>query len=207
MRIEQVVPAKFKLDTISEKAQNGERKRKKGVIRTPLSSLKLQLNHWYIYIFRFCLFWSLVFYLSMWTFCVIKSDIICYSLGARKQRKHRNMNTKKTACFIGDRGMKMPQNSEKVSKLQVAVYEEIDKAVNDGYNNFIFGACCGFDLMCAEMVLLRQRLLKQIDKKQIYLTAALSFNDSIRTWSEQQQKQYTKILVQCDHVWVRTRRS
>ena len=77
------------------------------------------------------------------------------------------INKEKTVCFSGHRSERLPKSTEGLDKLRSRLYEEIDKAVNDGFDSFIFGACYGFDLMCAEMVLLRQMVIRHSDPKRI----------------------------------------
>lgn len=56
------------------------------------------------------------------------------------------MNDKqKTVCFSGHR--QLPKG-EALEKLKERLKAEISKAVNDGYDTFIFGGAIGFDLLC-----------------------------------------------------------
>ena len=55
------------------------------------------------------------------------------------------MNDKqKTVCFSGHR--QLPKG-EALEKLKERLKAEISKAVNDGYDTFIFGGAIGFDLL------------------------------------------------------------
>lgn len=69
------------------------------------------------------------------------------------------MNDKnKTLSFSGHRTEKLPKSKCKLEIIIKDLYNEIDHAIYDGYENFLFGACYGFDLICAEQVLLRKML-------------------------------------------------
>lgn len=106
----------------------------------------------------------------------------------------------KTACFSGHRSKRLSQTVEDMGKLQISIYEEIDQAVIEGYDTFIFGACYGFDLLCAEMVLLRKKVMRKEDPEQIRLIAAVPFPEQAMKWSQQEQRRYHEILEQCDEV-------
>ena len=84
--------------------------------------------------------------------------------------------------------------------LKLRLYEEIDKAVNDGFDTFIFGACYGFDLMCAEIVLLRQMVIRESEEKHIHLIAAVPFEGQASKWDKHDQALYFKTLSKCDEV-------
>lgn len=110
------------------------------------------------------------------------------------------LNKEKAVCFCGHRSEKLPKFTNELDQLRVKLYEEIDKAVNDGFDTFMFGACYGFDLMCAEMVLLRKMAVKQSDPKRIRLIAVLPFEDQASKWNEHDRELYYNILSKCDEV-------
>jgi len=110
------------------------------------------------------------------------------------------LNKEKTACFSGHRSERLPKYADDLEMLRVRLYEEIDKAVDYGIDTFIFGACYGFDLICAEMVLLRQKVIKQSDPKRIRLIAALPFEEQATKWNERDRELYFETLPKCDEV-------
>ena len=110
------------------------------------------------------------------------------------------LNKNTTVCFSGHRSERLPKSKDELDELSILIYEEIDKAVNDGFDTFIFGACYGFDLMCAEMVLLRQMVVKQSDPKCIRLIAAVPFKEQSAKWSKRNQELYLNIISKCDEV-------
>lgn len=55
-------------------------------------------------------------------------------------------------CFTGHRSEKLPKTAEQLETLKLKLWEEIDKAIENGIDTFYFGACYGFDLMCAGIV-------------------------------------------------------
>lgn len=106
----------------------------------------------------------------------------------------------KMVCFSGHRSERLPKSIEYVDELRSRIYEEIDKVLNDGYDTFIFGACYGFDLMCAEMVLLRRRIIKISEPKCIRLIAAVPFEEQASKWREIDRELYFDTLSKCDEV-------
>jgi uncharacterized phage-like protein YoqJ len=110
------------------------------------------------------------------------------------------INKGKTVCFSGHRSERLPKSTEGLDMLKKRLYEEIDKAVNDGFDTFIFGACYGFDLMCAEIVLLRKKVMRQSDPKRICLIAAIPYEEQASKWSEHDRELYFNTLSKCDEV-------
>lgn len=76
-------------------------------------------------------------------------------------------------CFRGHRSEKLPQSKEKLERLKLRVGEEIDKAMKAGIEFFYFGACYGFDLLCADIVLGRKKVIEMRNPKIINLIAVL----------------------------------
>ena len=110
------------------------------------------------------------------------------------------LNKNTTVCFSGHRSERLPKLRDELDNLSIAIYEEIDKAVDDGFDTFIFGACYGFDLMCAKMVLLRQMVVRHDDSKCIRLIAAIPFNGQTAKWNKQNQEIYLNTISKCDEV-------
>jgi uncharacterized phage-like protein YoqJ len=106
----------------------------------------------------------------------------------------------KTLCFSGHRTDKLPKSSAEIEKLANDIYAEINKAILDGYDTFLFGACYGFDLMCAEQVLFRKRVIKLTDPVNIKLIAVVPFEDQAVKWKESDRFKYYNILSKCDDV-------
>jgi uncharacterized phage-like protein YoqJ len=110
------------------------------------------------------------------------------------------INKEKTVSFSGHRSERLPKSTEGLDELRSRLYEEIDKAVDDGFDTFIFGACYGFDLMCAEIVLLRQMVIRHSDPKRIRLIAAIPFEEQASKWSKLDRELYFNTLSKCDEV-------
>lgn len=106
----------------------------------------------------------------------------------------------KTVAFSGHRSERLPQTEEARKKLEQGVYDEIDQAIKDGYDTFLIGACYGFDLMCAQQVLYRKRVLKQGDPPKIRLIAAVPYEEQAAKWSEADRELYYNTLAECDDV-------
>ena len=107
---------------------------------------------------------------------------------------------KKTLCFSGHRTERLPKNKDEFNFILWSLYNEIDKAVFKGYDTFIFGACYGFDLICAEQVLRRKQIIRNADPLKIILIAAVPFEDQAVKWKEQDRDKYFSILSKCDDV-------
>ena len=69
------------------------------------------------------------------------------------------MERTKNVCICGHRTARMPQGYE-LERLEDKLYSAIDNAVSQGYENFLFGACYGFDLFAARQVLIRKKYRK-----------------------------------------------
>jgi uncharacterized phage-like protein YoqJ len=106
----------------------------------------------------------------------------------------------KTVCFSGHRSERLPKSTEVLDELRLKIYNEIDKALNNGFDSYIFGACYGFDLMCAEILLLRRRIIKMSDPKCIRLIAAVPFEEQASKWREIDRELYFDTLSKCDEV-------
>lgn len=101
-------------------------------------------------------------------------------------------------CFSGHRSEKLPQSKEQIEKLKVRLWEEIDEAIANGVNTFYFGACYGFDLLCADVLLKRRKVIKPNDPKAITLIAVIPFEEQAKNWDEANRDKYYDILQQCD---------
>lgn len=106
----------------------------------------------------------------------------------------------KTLCFIGQRAEKLPQTTEGLEELQAAICEEIDRAINDGFDTFLTGARLGFDLLAADMVRYRVRVVNPGDPSHIKLIAMLAFEVQANRWSEPERELFFNTLTLCDEV-------
>ncbi len=100
-------------------------------------------------------------------------------------------------CFSGHR--KLPSKIE-LTTLVKNIFNEIDNAILEGYDTFLFGACYGFDLICAEQVLLRKKIIKLSDPNNIKLIAVVPFEEQASKWKEYDRIKYYNILSKCDDV-------
>lgn len=111
------------------------------------------------------------------------------------------MQKKETAlCFSGHRSEKLPQSEEQIEKLKGRLWEEIDEAFTNGVKTFYFGACYGFDLLCAEVVLNQRKVINLNAPKEITLIAVIPFEEQAKNWDETNRDKYYDILAQCDDV-------
>ena len=103
-------------------------------------------------------------------------------------------------CFSGHRSEKLPNTEEEMKKLKLKLWEEIDKAIENGIDTFYFGGCYGFDLLCADIVAKRKRVIKTSDPKIIKLIAVVPFEEQAARWKESDREIYYDTLPQCDEV-------
>ncbi len=107
---------------------------------------------------------------------------------------------KHSLCFTGHRSEKLPKTAEQLETLKLRLWEEIDRAIENGIDTFYFGACYGFDLMCADIVAKRKRVIKMSDPKNIKLIAVVPFEEQATRWKESDREIYYDTLPQCDEV-------
>lgn len=110
------------------------------------------------------------------------------------------INTPTTLCFTGHRTGKLPKTTEALEALNQALYQAIDKAVGQGVDPFLIGACYGFDLMAAMCVGERSRVIKPTDPDKIKLIAVVPFEGQANRWKAQDRALYFKLLPLCDEV-------
>ena len=110
------------------------------------------------------------------------------------------INRNRTICFSEHRTEKLPKDKDKLICLLQDLSIEIDKAILEGYYTFIFGACYGFDLLCAEQVLLRKKIIQYKNPVNIKLIAVVPFEEQAAKWKEQDRDKYFNILSKCDDV-------
>lgn len=103
-------------------------------------------------------------------------------------------------CFTGHRSEKLPKTKDEMEKLKLKLWEEIDKAIENGIDTFYFGACYGFDLLCADIVTKRKRVIKTSNPKSIHLIAVIPFEEQASRWKETDRELYYHTLPYCDEV-------
>ncbi|MEG0659988.1 MAG: SLOG family protein, partial [Anaerorhabdus sp.] len=110
------------------------------------------------------------------------------------------LNKENTLCFSGHRSEKLPKTDAEMEKLKLRIWEEVDKTIGNGIDTFYFGACYGFDLMCADIVAKRKRVIKMSDPKVIKLIAVIPFENQAIRWKESDRELYYDTLPLCDDV-------
>lgn len=114
------------------------------------------------------------------------------------------MQTKEhSLCFTGHRSEKLPKTKEETEQLKQGLLAEIDSAIENGVDTFYFGACYGFDLLAAQMVLLRKKTvaINEAGRKPIKLIAVMPHEGQANAWCEEDRKQYFDYtLPYCDEV-------
>lgn len=96
------------------------------------------------------------------------------------------------SCFI--------QNKSNLQQLKIKMYEEIDKAIKNGTDTFYFGACCGFELVCANLVLSCKKIINFRNPQYIKLIAIIPYEEQANDWSNENRELYFDTLAKCDDV-------
>lgn len=114
------------------------------------------------------------------------------------------MQTKEhSLCFTGHRSEKLPKTEKEMEHLKQKLLSEIDKAVENGIDTFYFGACYGFDLLAAQMVLRRKKVISLNKPRQnlIKLVAVIPHEGQANAWCEKDRELYFDYtLPYCDEV-------
>ncbi|MEA5094038.1 MAG: SLOG family protein [Sedimentibacter saalensis] len=109
-------------------------------------------------------------------------------------------NQKNVLCFSGHRSERLPQNIEDYKDMIEKLNEEINKALKYGADTFFFGACYGFDLLCAQIVLHNKKIVDIKNPKTIKLIAVVPYEEQAKYWSEADREIYYRTLAECDDV-------
>ena len=102
-----------------------------------------------------------------------------------------------TCCFAGHRQItgKSFNENENFDYIKRRTEEEILRAIELGYKNFISGMALGFDMLCAEIILeLKEKF------SFIKLFCALPCNEQEKLWKESQKERYFNILEKADKI-------
>lgn len=106
----------------------------------------------------------------------------------------------KSICFVGNSEIGLPQDEEELEKLKMKIRKEINLAVENNIDTFYFSAFYGFELMCANLVLLRKKVINIHNPKFIKLIAIVPCEEQAINWIEKDRDLYYNTLSQCDHV-------
>ena len=105
----------------------------------------------------------------------------------------------KTVCFTGHRSEKLPKG-DALEDLRKRLTLEIERALQDGYDTFLFGGAYGFDLMAAEEVLKKKALIDLQNPRRIRLWAIIPFEEQAVRFSVAEHERYYEIIPKCDEV-------
>ena len=103
-----------------------------------------------------------------------------------------SMEYSHVCCFTGHRPERLDMPEEKVKKW---LEEQINKAIEEKYTDFISGMQRGVDLWAAEIVL---RLKKE--GKPVRLIAASAFKGMENRWDQSWKDRYNAVLADADEV-------
>lgn len=96
-----------------------------------------------------------------------------------------------TCCFTGHR--LIPADEYETVKLRL--HETVIKAIKNGYCYFGTGGSCGFDMLAAQTVLDLKELYPNI-----YLILVLPCKTQTKYWSDDNKKEYDRIMHSADKV-------
>ena len=98
----------------------------------------------------------------------------------------------KTCTFTGNRPNKLPwgydESDARCVEVKARIFDEVKRAVDEGYTRFICGMALGADFYFAEAVLQLKR------EHNLILECALPYHAQAEKWSEQFQKRHADIL-------------
>lgn len=124
----------------------------------------------------------------------IKVEDVKQTLSNEIQRMNSN-----TCCFTGHRSQKLPwkfnENDDRYVAMRNTAKIEIEKAIQNGYINFMCGMALGFDMICAEIVLELKAKYPQIK-----LIAAIPCKGQDKMWPQNQKDRYKVLLKQVDKI-------
>ena len=99
----------------------------------------------------------------------------------------------KACCFTGHRPERLDLPEDKVIRW---LEEQIDKAIADGYTDFISGTQRGVDIWAAEIV-----LKKKAEGKNIRLICAAPWDGVESRWEFSWKKRYKYIMTNADEIY------
>lgn len=112
---------------------------------------------------------------------------------------NRRLIREKTVCFTGHRSEKLPKG-DALKHLRIKLSKEIEKAIQDGCNTFLFGGAYGWDLMAAEEVIKKRAVIDFNNPRYIRLIAIIPFEEQAVRYSLSDHELYYEIMSKCDDV-------
>ncbi len=97
----------------------------------------------------------------------------------------------RTCCFTGHRNIP----KELYPVIQSQLYDILDVLIQKGVTYFGFGGAIGFDLLCAEVILLLKRKYPHI---KLIMVCPCRFQE--RFWQSEDIQRYHNIQLRCDKV-------
>ena len=108
--------------------------------------------------------------------------------------KTEHLTKERSLCFSGHRSEKLPQNKAELEVLRNLLCAEINKAIQDGITTFYHGGCYGFDLLAAEIVEQRKRVIKLDNPNILKLITTVPFEGQADDWNEDDRELYFELL-------------
>lgn len=112
---------------------------------------------------------------------------------------NRGFIREKTVCFAGHQNEKLPKG-EALEQLRIKLSREIEKAIQNGYDTFLFGGTQGWGLMAAGEVVKKKTLIDFNNPRYIRLIAVIPYEEQAVKYSLTDHELYYKIMSKCDEV-------
>lgn len=112
---------------------------------------------------------------------------------------NRGFIKEKTACFTGHQNEELPKG-EALEQLRIQLSGEIEKAIQEGYDTFLFGGNCGWDLMAAREIIKKKTLIDFNNPRHIRLVAVIPYEEQAAKYSLVDHELYYNIMSKCDEV-------
>ncbi len=110
------------------------------------------------------------------------------------------MNKNNSLCICGQKSERLLKTKADMNALRQKISIEIEKSIDEGINTFYFGANYGFDLLCAEIIINRRKIIKIDAPLIIKLVAVVPCEEQANDWSECSRELYYNTLAKCDDV-------
>ena len=106
----------------------------------------------------------------------------------------------KAVAFTGHRPETIPYiddtDSDRYFHLEKAIWQEVHRYINAGYNTFYCGAARGADMLCGEIILSE----KETNHPELKLVCAIPFKEQARGWGFMEKLQYRELLRRTDRI-------
>ncbi len=108
------------------------------------------------------------------------------------------MQTEKTVCFSGHRGL--PEGKD-LELLRKRAEEVVDTAIKERYTTFLVGGAVGWDMLCGELLIRKKtRFALPWKREKITVICIVPFTGQDSRYSAKDRGRYASLLRSCDDV-------